>query len=248
MVTGFIAKDEKGTVTTLGRGGSDLSASLIGAAIDADEIWFWKETSGIMTTDPKIEPEAKSIPAISYLEAMELSNFGAKVLHPRAIEPAIRKGIPVRVKCTFDPDIPGTQIVHDDVPKADVIKAVTLHKNVALLNISGAGMIGTLGVAARAFTALARAGINIVMQLVSGSIDSIDFFAGISEHTEGFRAGTDEFFAHSRVLGPLTGENVCFHLLRFTLGHKYNFFPSEAEALRNSKPIIKQFINPRFSF
>ena len=163
VVTGFIAKDEKGTITTLGRGGSDLSASLIGAAIDADEIWFWKETSGIMTTDPKIVPEAKTIPIISYREAMELSYFGAKVLHPRAIEPAIRKGIPVRVKCTFDPDAPGTQIVHDDIPKEGVIKAVTLHKGVALLNISGAGMIGTLGVAARAFTALAKAGINIVM-------------------------------------------------------------------------------------
>ena len=163
VVTGFIAKDEKGIITTLGRGGSDLSASLIGAAIDADEIWFWKETSGVMTTDPKIVPEAKSIPAISYREAMELSYFGAKVLHPRAIEPAIRKRIPVRVKCTFDPDTPGTQIVHDELPKVDVIKAVTLHKNVALLNISGAGMIGTIGVAARAFTALARAGINIVM-------------------------------------------------------------------------------------
>ncbi len=163
VVTGFIAKDEKGTITTLGRGGSDLSASLIGAAIDADEIWFWKETFGIMTTDPKIVPEARSIPSISYREAMELSNFGAKVLHPRSIEPAIRKGIPVRVKCTFDPDIPGTLIMHEDVPKADVIKAVTLHKNVALLNISGAGMIGTLGVAARAFSALAKAGINIVM-------------------------------------------------------------------------------------
>lgn len=163
VVTGFIAKDEKGTITTLGRGGSDLSASLIGAAIDADEIWFWKETSGVLTTDPKIVPEAKSIPSISYREAMELSYFGAKVLHPRAIEPAIRKGIPVRVKCTFDPESPGTQIVHDDVQKVDVIKAVTLHKNVALLNISGAGMIGTLGVAARAFTALARAGINIIM-------------------------------------------------------------------------------------
>jgi len=116
-----------------------------------------------MTTDPKIVPEARTIPSISYREAMELSYFGAKVLHPRAIEPAIRKGIPVRVKCTFDPDSSGTQIVHEDVQKEDVIKAVTLHKNVALLNISGAGMIGTLGVAARAFTALARAGVNIVM-------------------------------------------------------------------------------------
>jgi aspartate kinase len=163
VVTGFIAKDEKGVITTLGRGGSDLSASLIGAAIDADEIWFWKETSGVMTTDPKIVPDAKPIPSISYREAMELSYFGAKVLHPRAIEPAIRKGIPVRVKCTFDPASPGTQIVHDSMQKADVIKAVTLNNDVAMLTISGAGMIGTPGVAARAFGALAKAGINIVM-------------------------------------------------------------------------------------
>jgi len=112
---------------------------------------------------PKDCARAKTIPIISYREAMELSYFGAKVLHPRAIEPAIRRAIPVRVKCTFDPDAPGTQIVHEDIPKKDVIKAITLHKGVALLNISGAGMIGTLGVAARAFTALAKAGINIVM-------------------------------------------------------------------------------------
>jgi aspartate kinase len=163
VVTGFIAKDEKGIITTLGRGGSDLSASLIGAAIDADEIWFWKETSGVMTTDPRIVPDAKPIPSISYREAMELSYFGAKVLHPRAIEPAIRKGIPVRVKCTFDPDSPGTQIVHDSMQKADVIKAVTLNNDVAMLTISGAGMIGTPGIAARAFGALAKASINIVM-------------------------------------------------------------------------------------
>ncbi len=163
VVTGFIAKDEKGVTTTLGRGGSDFSASLIGAAIDADEIWFWKETPGVMTTDPKIVSSAKTIPRISYREAMEMSYFGAKVLHPRAIEPAIKKGIPVRVKCTFDIDSPGTQIVHDEIAKEDVIKAITLNKNVALLNIAGAGMIGTPGIAARAFTALADAGINIVM-------------------------------------------------------------------------------------
>ncbi len=163
VVTGFIAQDEKGTTTTLGRGGSDFSASLIGAAIDADEIWFWKETSGVLTTDPKIVPSAKTIPRISYTEAMELSNFGAKVLHPRAMEPAIKKGVPVRVKCTFDPDSPGTQIVQEDIQKKDVIKAVTVSKKVALINVSGAGMVGTPGVAARVFTALAKAGVNIVM-------------------------------------------------------------------------------------
>jgi aspartate kinase len=169
VITGFIARDEKGVTTTLGRGGSDFSASIIGAAIGADEIWFWKETLGILTTDPKIVPEAKTIPAISYKEAMELSFFGAKVLHPRAIEPAIKREIPVRVKCTFDTTNPGTQIVHSDVPKKDVIKAVTLAKNVALLNISGAEMIGAPGVAARAFTAMARTGVNIIMISQSSS-------------------------------------------------------------------------------
>jgi aspartate kinase len=94
---------------------------------------------------------------------MEMSYFGAKVLHPRAIEPAIRKGIPVRVKCTFDPLDPGTLIVKEGAAKEDVIKAVTLSRNVALLTISGAGMIGTPGIAARAFTSLANAGVNIIM-------------------------------------------------------------------------------------
>lgn len=163
VVTGFIAEDERGNITTLGRGGSDFSASLIGAAIGADEIWFWKDTTGVLTTDPRIVSEAKNIPIISYREAMEMSYFGAKVLHPRAIEPAIRDGIPVRVKCTFDPQDPGTLIVREGMAKEDVIKAVTLSKNVALLTISGAGMIGTPGIAARAFSALAAAGVNITM-------------------------------------------------------------------------------------
>jgi len=127
------------------------------------KIWLWKEVDGIMTTDPNIVPEARPIPVISYIEAMELSYFGAKVLHPRAIEPAIRHGIPVRVKNTFHPEVPGTIVVKDQKLSADIVKAVTVIKNVALINISGAGMVGTIGVAARVFTTLANAGVNIVM-------------------------------------------------------------------------------------
>jgi len=163
VVTGFIAENETGIITTLGRGGSDFSASIIGAAIKANEIWLWKEVDGILTTDPHIVPEAKPIPVISYIEAMELSYFGAKVLHPRAIEPAIKHGIPVRVKNTFNPDIPGTIVVKDENLSKEVVKAVTVIKKVALINISGAGMVGTIGVAARVFTTLANAGVNIVM-------------------------------------------------------------------------------------
>ena len=163
VITGFIAESEEGIITTLGRGGSDFSASIIGAAIDADEIWLWKEVHGIMTTDPRIVPEATPIPQISYIEAMELSFFGAKVLHPRSIEPAIKHRIPVRVKNTFDPEYPGTLIVADQQQSEDIVKAVTLIKKVALINISGAGMVGTIGIAARVFTTLADAGVNIIM-------------------------------------------------------------------------------------
>ncbi|NJD75901.1 MAG: aspartate kinase [Candidatus Methanoperedens sp.] len=163
VVTGFIGETESGIITTLGRGGSDFSASIIGAALKADEIWLWKEVHGILTTDPKIVPEAQTIPVISYIEAMELSYFGAKVLHPRAIEPAIRHGIPVRVKNTFHPDFPGTIVVKDQKQSKDIVKAVTVIRNVALINISGAGMVGTIGVAARVFTTLANAGVNIIM-------------------------------------------------------------------------------------
>lgn len=163
VITGFIAQNEAGIITTLGRGGSDFTASIVGAALSADEIWLWKEVHGIMTTDPQIVPEARPIPVISYIEAMELSYFGAKVLHPKAIEPAIRHGIPVRVKNTFSSESPGTIIVKDEQLSKDVVKAVTLIKNVALVNVSGAGMVGTIGVAARVFTTLANAGVNIVM-------------------------------------------------------------------------------------
>ncbi|AEH61564.1 aspartate kinase [Methanosalsum zhilinae DSM 4017] len=163
IVTGFIAENRDGIITTLGRGGSDFSASIIAAAIDADEIWLWKEVHGIMTSDPKIVPQARTISQISYKEAMELSYFGAKVLHPRAIEPAIRNGIPVRVKNTFDPGFEGTLIVADEMQIEDVVKAVTLIDKVALINISGAEMVGAIGTAARVFTALANACVNIIM-------------------------------------------------------------------------------------
>jgi aspartate kinase len=163
VVSGYIGVNKSGAITTLGRGGSDFTASIIGASIKADEIWLWKEVHGIMTTDPKLVPEARPLSIISYIEAMEMSFFGAKVLHPKAIEPAIRHDIPVRVKNTFDPDYPGTLVVKEQETGENVVKAVTVIDNVALINISGAGMVGTIGVAARVFNTLADAKVNIVM-------------------------------------------------------------------------------------
>lgn len=164
VVTGFVAADAKGIITVLGRGGSDYSGSIIGAAIDADEIWIYTDVNGIMTTDPRLVPEARTLPVVTYLEAMEMSYFGAKVLHPKTIEPAVKKGIPVRVLNTFQPDHPGTVVLMKDINgNCTPIKAVTMIKNIGLVNISGAGLSGTPGIAGQIFSVLGREDINIIM-------------------------------------------------------------------------------------
>jgi len=175
VVTGFIAGDEKGRITTLGRGGSDYSAAILGAALDAGEIWIWTDVNGIMTTDPKLVSNARTIKLISYIEAMELAYFGAKVLHPKTIEPAMEKGIPVRVRNTFNPENEGTLIVKEREKIEDIVKAVSVMEGVVMLNISGAGMIGMPGVVARVFKALATGNINILMISQASSEANISF-------------------------------------------------------------------------
>ena len=208
IVTGFIGQDELGIITTLGRSGSDFSASIIGAGVNADEIWLWKEVQGIMTTDPKIVPEANSIPQISYIEAMELSYFGAKVLHPRTIEPAIKHKIPVRVKNTFEPDFEGTLIVAEQNQIEDVVKAVTLINKVALINISGAGMVGNIGTAARVFSALANAGVNIIM-ISQGSSEANMSLVITEEHLDLAVAAINGEFDYSVVGDVAYDRDVC---------------------------------------
>ncbi|MDD1715770.1 MAG: aspartate kinase [Methanolinea sp.] len=163
VIMGFMGCTEKGIVTTLGRSGSDYSAAILGAAIDADEILIWTDVDGIMTSDPRLIPDARVLSTISYLEVMELSYFGAKVMHPRSIEPAMRKEITVRVKNTFNPDHPGTAIVRDEKRDNRVVKALTYIDKVALVTICGAQMIGRPGVAKAIFTLLADREINIMM-------------------------------------------------------------------------------------
>jgi aspartate kinase len=208
VITGFIGENEAGIITTLGRGGSDFSASIIGAALKADEIWLWKEVHGILTTDPMIVPEARTIPVISYIEAMELSYFGAKVLHPRTIEPAIKHGIPVRVKNTFDPSSPGTIIVKDLKQSKDIVKAVTVIRNVALINISGAGMAGTIGVAARVFTTLANAGVNIIM-ISQGSSEANISLVVDGSHLDKAVKGIRAEFKNGIIKDVTQDRNIC---------------------------------------
>ncbi len=193
VVTGFIAADEKGRITTLGRGGSDYTASIIGACIDADEIWMFKETEGIMTCDPRIVKNAKPIEVLSYIEAMELAYFGAKVLHPKTIEPAIAKNIPVRVKNTFNPDAKGTLIVNETKKTNGVVKAISVMKNVSLINISGAGMISEVGVASRVFKALARANVNVLMISQGSSEANISIVVNREDSKKAVEALKKEF-------------------------------------------------------
>ncbi|MDD1673736.1 MAG: aspartate kinase [Methanomicrobiales archaeon] len=163
VIMGFMGCTERGVVTTLGRSGSDYSATIVGAAIGADEIWIWTDVDGVMTSDPRLIKDARVVPSISYLEAMELSYFGAKVLHPRSLEPAMRKNIPVRVKNTFNPTHPGTVVYQDERVDTRVVKAITLIEKVALVNVTGVQMIGRPGVAKTIFAALADKDVNIMM-------------------------------------------------------------------------------------
>jgi aspartate kinase len=163
VIMGFMGCSRDGNLTTLGRSGSDYSASIIGAGIDADEIWIWTDVDGIMTCDPRVIKDARVMPSLSYLEVMELSYFGAKVMHPRSIEPAMRKNILVRVKNTFNPAHPGTVIVRNGQRDHRVVKALTYIDKVGAININGAQMIGRPGVARAIFSILADHEVNVMM-------------------------------------------------------------------------------------
>jgi aspartate kinase len=163
VIMGYMGCSAEGAVTTLGRSGSDYTGSIIGAGIDADEIWIWTDVDGVMTTDPRMIPEARVLRTISFLEMMEMSYFGAKVVHPRALIPAIQKNIPVRVKNTFNPGHPGTLIIREPHPDRRIVKAVSLIRDSCLINISGAVMAGRPGVAGEIFTSLAEANVNVML-------------------------------------------------------------------------------------
>jgi len=176
VVTGYIAATQDGVTTTLGRGGSDYTATIIGAALDADEVWIWTDVDGLMTSDPKIVPSAKTMHELSLQEATEMTIFGAKAMHPRALEPAMEENISVRIRNVFNPENPGTLIVKEQrIKPGDVVKAITLVKDVALVNVSGAGMVGAPGTAAKVFDVLGKNNVNILMISQSVSEANISF-------------------------------------------------------------------------
>ena len=164
VVTGFIAANQDGIVTTVGRGGSDYTATILGVALEVDEVWIWTDVDGIMTTDPKIVPTAHMLPQLSYQEAAEMAIFGAKAMHPRALGPVIKANIPVRIRSVFHPENMGTLITKDPDPNVkEVVKAVAMIKEVAMVNVNGAGMVGAPGSYAKVFDVLGKNNINVMM-------------------------------------------------------------------------------------
>lgn len=173
IIPGFIASDPYGNTTTLGRGGSDYTAAIVGAAIDASAIEIWTDVSGMMTADPRLVSNAKDIPTLSYQEAMELSHFGAKVIYPPTIQPVMNKKIPVVIKNTFAPEDPGTLIHYSTGSNGSIIRGISSIRHIALLSLEGSGMVGIPGFSKRLFEALAAHEINVVLITQASSEHSI---------------------------------------------------------------------------
>src|SRR5919198_5469268 len=174
VVTGFIGADQYGNITTIGRGGSDYTATIIAASIGAEEVWLWSDVDGLMTADPKIVKDAQVLREVSFAEAMEMALFGAKYMHPRALEPVIDTKIPIRIRNTFNVNHCGTIITQNpskESPK--IVKSVSVIRHTALIDVSGGGMVGAPGTAANIFDTLAKNRVNIMMISQSPSESSI---------------------------------------------------------------------------
>ncbi len=193
VITGFIGATASGAVTTLGRGGSDYSAGILGAALGADEVWIWTDVNGVMTADPRVAADARTLPRLSFREISELAYYGAKVLHPKTIRPVVERGIDLWIKNTFNPAHPGTLIVPDNGHTQGTIKAVTAIQSQSLITIEGRGMLGVLGVAARTFGAVARAGVSVPLISQASSEQSICFSVPSPSNAKVVAALQEEF-------------------------------------------------------
>lgn len=172
ILPGFIASSENGQITTLGRGGSDYSAAILSAAINAKELQIWTDVSGMFTANPSIVKQAFPIPHISYQEAMEMSHFGAKVIYPPTIQPVMEKRIPILIKNTFNPNNEGT-LITETTGNNNAVKGISYIENISLLTLEGSGMIGVSGVSKRLFEALSEENINVILITQASSEHSI---------------------------------------------------------------------------
>jgi aspartokinase/homoserine dehydrogenase 1 len=200
VVTGFLGATDRGATTTLGRGGSDLTASLVGAALGADEIQLWTDVSGVMSCDPRLVPDAYPLPALSYDELMELSHFGAKVVHPPSVHPARAAGIALSIRNTFDPEATGTMVTEAAVASEQPVRGLASIPDVALLRLEGDGMVGVPGIAERLFGALAAHRISVILISQASSEHSICLAVAPADADDAAEA-VDAAFALERAAG-----------------------------------------------
>lgn len=202
IAQGFIASDDKGRMTTLGRGGSDYTASIYAVGCKAKALQIWTDVPGMMTTNPKIVPTARTIRNISYRAALELSHFGAKVIYPPTIQPVVSEGIPIYVKNTFDPEAFGTLIEKEPAASASNLIGISNSDNIALLSLEGSGMVGIPGFSSRLFETLTRHDINIILITQASSVHTMCIAVSESD-AEKAKAAADETFAYEISLGKL---------------------------------------------
>ncbi len=193
VVTGFIASTDDGITTTLGRSGSDYTGAIVGSAVNSAEIWIWTDVDGVMTADPRTVKGAKVLSEISYREAAEMSYFGAKVIHPKTMVPAIIKKIPIRIKNTFNPEHAGTLISASPSTNGSFARTVTSIDHLSIIAIEGNGMIGVPGVSARIFSALARAQVNVMMISQASSEHNVCIIVPKKDGKKGMKTLRDEF-------------------------------------------------------
>lgn len=208
VVTGFFGADERGITTTLGRGGSDYSASILGHALNAREIWIWTDVDGVLTADPRLVPQAQMMHAISYAEATELAYFGAKVIHPKTMHPAVERGIPIWIKNTFRPEVPGTMIGPESLESGSghLAKAIASIAGLAAITVEGRGQLGVSDVTARVFTAVGRTSANVYMISQASSQHSVTFIVqegAVDEALAALQAEFETDLVRERVLSIL---------------------------------------------
>jgi len=202
VVTGFIGATQDGVLTTLGRGGSDYSATILGAALGAGEVIIWTDVDGVMTADPRLVPEARTIPEISYREATELAYFGAKVLHPKTLHAVAQAGIPVWIRNSFTPERTGTKITPKGRTNGGGVKALTAIRDVALITIGGPGIVGLTDVVGRTFSTTAEVRASILLISQSSSQNDICFIVAAADAKRTVDALRKEFaqdVAHEKV-------------------------------------------------
>lgn len=202
VVTGFIGATQQGTLTTLGRGGSDYSATILGAALGADEVIIWTDVDGVLTADPRLVPDARTIPEISYREAAELAYFGAKVLHPKTLRAVMQAGIPVWIRNSFAPERIGTKITPQGRSNGGGVKALTAIKDVALIAVGGPGIVGVPDVVGRTFSTTSKVRANVLLISQSSSQNDICFIVASTDAKRTVEALRSEFVqdvAHEKV-------------------------------------------------